>query len=330
MATKVAFLWDAAGKQDLFVVTPGSAPMALTDFRGRPRPAAIGHRRVRLGLERRDPLRQGRPAVDAWRRAAAKATRVAGALGDAGAFALSPDRKQIAFVRRGQLWIGIGRRRDRAAADQPARRSRPGRAGVLSRRPLAGVHRVRGGLEPEDLPWNGALVRSMETVTRERRLGIVAAQGGDVAWVPTVGRDERRAVRRRRRARLPGAVARRQDARDQDGARRAALPRVLWRDRDEKWWSPTNRDVKLLVSPDGSQLAFVSDRSGWIHVYVDAGGRHVGVAGEAADDRQLRRRARQLVARQPAPRLSPQRRRQPDGALRRRRRRGHRPERRRS
>ena len=29
---KVAFLWDAAGKQDLFVVTPGSAPVALTDF----------------------------------------------------------------------------------------------------------------------------------------------------------------------------------------------------------------------------------------------------------------------------------------------------------
>src|SRR5262245_29400249 len=30
--SKVAFLWDAAGKQDLFVVTPGSAATALTDF----------------------------------------------------------------------------------------------------------------------------------------------------------------------------------------------------------------------------------------------------------------------------------------------------------
>src|SRR5215831_5505656 len=28
----VAFLWDAAGKQDLFVVTPGQKPVALTDF----------------------------------------------------------------------------------------------------------------------------------------------------------------------------------------------------------------------------------------------------------------------------------------------------------
>src|ERR1700740_2526015 len=30
--TMVAFLWDAWGKQDLFVVTPGRKPVALTDF----------------------------------------------------------------------------------------------------------------------------------------------------------------------------------------------------------------------------------------------------------------------------------------------------------
>src|SRR6201988_1744583 len=30
--TKIAFLWDAAGKEDLFVVTPGSTAVALTDF----------------------------------------------------------------------------------------------------------------------------------------------------------------------------------------------------------------------------------------------------------------------------------------------------------
>src|SRR5689334_16333819 len=28
----VAFLWDAAGKQDLFVVRPGEKPVNLTDF----------------------------------------------------------------------------------------------------------------------------------------------------------------------------------------------------------------------------------------------------------------------------------------------------------
>lgn len=29
---RVAFLWDAAGKQDLYVVRPGGEPVALTDF----------------------------------------------------------------------------------------------------------------------------------------------------------------------------------------------------------------------------------------------------------------------------------------------------------
>src|SRR5689334_13792475 len=28
----VAFLWDAAGKQDLFVAKPGEKPVAMTDF----------------------------------------------------------------------------------------------------------------------------------------------------------------------------------------------------------------------------------------------------------------------------------------------------------
>src|SRR5262250_2870989 len=28
----IAFLWDAAGKQDLFAVTPGQKPVALTDL----------------------------------------------------------------------------------------------------------------------------------------------------------------------------------------------------------------------------------------------------------------------------------------------------------
>jgi dipeptidyl aminopeptidase/acylaminoacyl peptidase len=126
---------------------------------------------------------------------------------------------------------------------------------------------TRGGLEPEDLPWNGPLVRSMETVNRERRLGVVAAQGGDVAWVPTMGQVSGAQFG------ADGALVYQElspdgKTREIKSLRVGGLPRVLWRDRDEKWWSPTNRDAKLLVSPDGKSLAFVSDRSGWIHVYV--------------------------------------------------------------
>jgi dipeptidyl aminopeptidase/acylaminoacyl peptidase len=107
----------------------------------------------------------------------------------------------------------------------------------------------------------------METVNRERRLGVVAAQGGDVAWVPTMGQVSGAQFG------ADGALVYQElspdgKTREIKSLRVGGLPRVLWRDRDEKWWSPTNRDAKLLVSPDGKSLAFVSDRSGWIHVYV--------------------------------------------------------------
>ena len=45
-------------------------------------------------------------------------------------------------------------------------------------------------------------------------------------------------------------------------------PRTLWKDTDDRWFSPTGRDSRVLVSPDGKSVAFISDRSGWIHIYV--------------------------------------------------------------
>ena len=42
----------------------------------------------------------------------------------------------------------------------------------------------------------------------------------------------------------------------------------MWKDQDDRWFSPTGRDSKVLVSPDGKSVAFVSDRSGWLHLYV--------------------------------------------------------------
>ena len=44
--------------------------------------------------------------------------------------------------------------------------------------------------------------------------------------------------------------------------------RTLWKDYDERWFTPTGRDSKVIVSPDGKSVAFVSDRTGWIHIYV--------------------------------------------------------------
>jgi dipeptidyl aminopeptidase/acylaminoacyl peptidase len=126
---------------------------------------------------------------------------------------------------------------------------------------------AHNSLETEDLPWNGTLVRSVANATGDRRLGITAAQGGDVAWVPTIGNVS--GVQWT----AHGSIVYQEQS--PDGKTReiktaavGSLPKVLWRDYDEKWWSPTNRDSRLVVSPDGTLLTFVSDRTGWIHVYV--------------------------------------------------------------
>ena len=263
---KVAFLWDAAGKQDLFVVTPGSPAVALTDFPVDPDLlqsdlgafAWISSDEILLG-------RNGR----LWKvnATSGKPAPMAGALGDAAAFSLSADRKLLAFIRRGNIWVGnVAAGTERQLTNLPEGLN----AGVptfsIDGRWLTFTAN-RGGQEPEDLPWNGPMIRSMENVSRERRLGMVAVQGGDVNWIPTVGQASG--------AQFGGDGALVYQELSPDGKTReiksvkiGALPRVLWRDRDERWYSPTNRDAKLLVSPDGRQLAFVSDRSGWIHVYV--------------------------------------------------------------
>ena len=44
--------------------------------------------------------------------------------------------------------------------------------------------------------------------------------------------------------------------------------RTLWKDSDDTLvFTDSGRDSKVLVSPDGKSVAFISDRSGWIHLY---------------------------------------------------------------
>ncbi len=263
---KVAFLWDAAGKQDLFVVTPGQRPVQLTDFPVDPHllVSDIGT----VAWTSNDTLLFGKDgqlwAVSAT---AAKPTRMAAPLGDAGAFVLSPDRAQIAFLRRGQIWLANVTARTERQLTNIGDGLSPGVPVFSPDGRWLAFTAARAGLEPEDLPWNGPLVRSMENVNRERRLGLIAAQSGDVAWIATVGATSGAQFA------ADGTLVYQElsadgKTREIKSTRVGSLPRVLWRDRDEKWWSPTNRDAKLLVSPDGKLLAFVSDRTGWIHVYV--------------------------------------------------------------
>ncbi|HTM31926.1 MAG TPA: DPP IV N-terminal domain-containing protein, partial [Vicinamibacterales bacterium] len=175
---KIAFLWDAAGKQDLFVVAPGSQPVALTDF-----PVDPDLLQSDLGgfaWISSDEILFGRSG-QLWKvnAASGKPVRMPGALGDAGSFSLSPDRQTIAFIRRGNIWVGnVAAGTERQVTNLPEGLGSGVPVFSMDGRWLAFVAN-RGGLEPEDLPWNGPMIRSMENVSRERRLGVIAAQGGE-------------------------------------------------------------------------------------------------------------------------------------------------------
>lgn len=262
---RIAFLWDAAGKQDVYVVTPGGTPVQLTDFPVDPD----------LWLSDIDTLawasddtilfgREGR----LWSVSTDKRTPApVDGLADAGRFALAPDRSQMAFLRDGQIWIASVAARTARQLTRLAAPLMPSVPAFSADGRWLAFTASHTSLESETLPWNGNLVRSMVNVSTDRRLGIVSAHGGDVAWVPTVGTVSN--VQWAANGTLIyQEVSPDGKTREIKAVSIGALPRVLWRDHDERWWSPTARDARLAVSPDGTSVAFVSDRTGWIHVYV--------------------------------------------------------------
>jgi dipeptidyl aminopeptidase/acylaminoacyl peptidase len=273
--TKAAFLWDSWGKQDLFVVAPGQPPLQLTDFPLDPdiRTSDINSftwlSPNEILFSRDGGLWSVAPT------AGARPARVGGGLGDAGNFTLSRDKKLIAFTRGGQLWA--------ASLQDKTQRPVTGLAPATVRNPvfsfdgqwLAFVTSGQGQpADPGLLPFNGDMTRiignsngQVAAGAVERRLGVVSAYGGDISWIAVAGNPT--AVQFTADGSLLWAEG------SADGKRREIKvwnaksgTRTLWKDVDERWFSPTGRDSKVLVSPDGKSVAFVSDRTGWIHIYV--------------------------------------------------------------
>lgn len=270
----VAFLWDAWGKQDLFVVTPGQKPVALTDFPVDPdiRTSDIASF---AWVTPNEILFAREGALWTVAPTSPRPARVSGGLADAANFTLSSDRTLIAFTRGGQIWIAsLDRKTQRPVTGlTPMTASSP----VFSRDSQWIAFTSGGGGLPADpglLPFNGDRMRVVgnsngvvASGATERRLGIVSVDGGDISWIPTVGN--------------PSAVQFTADGSvvwaegSANGKTRTikawsagGATRTLWKDQDERWFSPTARDSKVLVSPDGKSVAFVSDRTGWIHLYV--------------------------------------------------------------
>src|SRR4051812_36173204 len=190
----VAFLWDAWGKQDLFVVTPGGTPTALTDFPVDPdiRTSDV----TSFAWVSPSEILFSKDGV-LWTvsPATAKPMRLSGGLADAGNFTLSADRKSIAFTRGGQIWV--------ASLDRKTQRPVTGLTPMTASNPVFSrdgqwIAFVSSGQGlPADsglLAFNGDRMRVVGNSNgvvaggaTERRLGIVSVAGGDLPGGPSVG-----------------------------------------------------------------------------------------------------------------------------------------------
>jgi len=312
----VAFLWDAWGKQDLFVVTPGQRAIALTDF---PVDAEILTSDIAsfTWLSSNEILfsKDGTLYSVSPNGNSPRPSRY-GSLSDAANFTLTNDKKQMAFTRGGQIWV--------ASIATKAQRPVTGLAPMTATGPVfspdgqwiaftassGGGGTGARGAAPGDgviLPFNGDRMRLVGNGNGvvaggavERRMGVVSVLGGDISWIPVVGN--------------PGSVQFTADGsllwtesstsgktREIKVAAVGGQPRTLWRDHDERWFSPTGRDNKVVVSPDRRTVAFISDRTGWIHIYVmpvnatsesqakqlTTGGFLAGLGSWSADSRKI-------------------------------------------
>ena len=258
----VAFLWDAAGKQDLFISQGAGAPIALTDFPLDPEiwTSDIGHFEWKSNEE---ILFAKDGALWSVSTATRKPARLPGFQGVA-AFALSSDRKQIAFVRGGQVWVGnLAAKTER----QLTRISDGSRLAAPAWSPddqYLSFTSSFGSETPEPMPYNGTRMNVMRTRTWGTRIGIVSVfygdpvmidtSGGATQWVagPALVHEEYTGDRKTKEIEVTSVKG---------------VTRTIWKDYDPKWISLAD-GARTVASPDGKWIAFISDRTGWAHVYA--------------------------------------------------------------
>lgn len=277
----IAFLWDWAGKQDIYTVQAGSPPVALTDFPVNPdllRSDITSFQWV--SVTRVLFVKEGSLySVDTTTRTP---RRMAGFEGVA-VFEMLHDMKQILYVQKGQVWINT---LDGKNGRQITRLPDTERAGAVtvSQDDLHISYTVTTPTEETatPLPFNGDRVRVFsgrggagaggggavlmsiyggEEIRLSGGGGGIGGGGGrgagGIQWVtgpdgPGVFQQESSADRKTRTLKVTYL---------------SGASHTLWKDYDPAWVSPSNVP-RSVVSPDGKWVAFISDRTGWPLVYV--------------------------------------------------------------
>jgi dienelactone hydrolase len=269
----IAFLWDAAGKQDIFTVQAGSPPVAVTDFPVNPNTlrSDIGHFEW-VTADQIVFTKEG--ALWIVSTVSRKPTRLPGFEGVA-VFTMLHDKKQILYVQKGQIFVNT---LDGKTPRELTHLAPELRVSGLTVSP-DDQHLTFSAGQSEDvaanMPFNGDRVRVYRTTTVGGFTGLLSIYGGEpfllpggggggggnagggIQWVtgpagPAILRQELSADRKVREIKIISL---------------SGESHTIWKDYDPAWWSPSN-SPRTVVSPDGKWVAFICDRSGWPLVYA--------------------------------------------------------------
>ncbi len=267
----VAFLWDAAGKQDLFLSTAGStAPVALTNFPVDPEilTSDIGHYEWvspdEIYFAKEGALWTVSPSTR-------KPSRLPGFQG-VGSFSLSNDRKEIAYIKAGQVWVGNIAAHTERQLTRITDGSRLSGPTFSPDNQFVSFNASFGSETPEPMPYNGNRMEVLRTRVWGTRLGIVSVFYGDPVLLPTSGGGFGGGRAQWVQGPAGPAVVHEEysgDRKSRDIKITATNgdTRTVWHDFDPAWISLAN-GPRTVASPDGKQIAFISDRTGWAHLYV--------------------------------------------------------------
>ncbi len=263
----VAFLWDAAGKQNLYIAKPGGIPVALTDFPVNPDTyrTDIGH----FEWSSADEIMFSKGG-QIWSVliTTQRPSRISEFEGSS-VFTLSHDKKQIAFLRKGQIWVAsLKWKTERQLTYLPEELTITGLSFSPENNYVA-FNSSRNEDVADPLPYNGDRVRVFRSLRWDTRIGIVSTYLGDPVWITSSGESSGSGEKQW----VVGPAIVYQEFSPDRKTRTIKIvsvtgeTRTLWKDFDPAYWTLTS-SARTVASPDGRWIAFLSDRTGWPHLYA--------------------------------------------------------------
>ena len=253
------------------MVKPGGKPVALTDFPVNP--AMLQSDIGRFEWASTDRIFFSKDG-SLWSvsTSSPKPARLPGFEGVA-SFGLSRDKQQIAFVRKGQVWIASLKGKTERQLTHLPDGLIPSNPSVSPDNGYVSFNVARSADEALPMPFNGERVKVFKMNTWDTQIGIVSVFNGDPVFVPTSGGAGGGGGRSNGDQWVAGPALLHQELSPDHKTRYIKITsvdgetRTLWKDYDPAWWSPSN-GPRTVASLDGKSVAFISDRTGWAHLYV--------------------------------------------------------------